>query len=264
MIGDPAARPILELQQLQKRFGGIVAVRDVSFSLNPGEIVGLIGPNGAGKTTLVNLITGFAPPSGGKVFFDGIDVTRQRPFQAARRGAARTFQIVQPFPEMSVLENVAAGALFAGRAGSRKEADTCARRELEFVGLAAAAHRSAAALTLPSRKRLELAKSLAMRPKLLLLDEVNAGLHTAEIEQAVVLMRQIAARGITIVIIEHVLKVVFDLCSRVLVLHHGELIADDEPGRVASDARVIEAYLGPKYAARLQAHGLHGERLAQA
>jgi branched-chain amino acid transport system ATP-binding protein len=262
MPADHGARPILELRQIQKRFGGIFAVRDVSFSLGRGEIVGLIGPNGAGKTTLVNLIAGFDTPGAGKVFFDGADVTRQRAHQAARRGVARTFQIVQPFPEMSVMENVAAGALFAGRAGSRKEADACARQELEFVGLIAQADRSAAALTLASRKRLELAKSLAMRPKLLLLDEVNAGLSTTEVEQAIVLMRKIAARGVTIVIIEHLLKVIFSLCPRVLVLHHGSLIADGEPSRVGSDARVIEAYLGPQFAARLNAHGMSEQRFA--
>lgn len=263
MAAEAAAPPILEVRRLQKSFGGIAAVRDVTFSLQPGEIVGLIGPNGAGKTTLVNLITGYASASAGQVFFAGTDVTRQRPYEAARRGTARTFQIVQPFPQMTVLENVAAGALFAGRARSRADADSNALRELEFVGLAAEAHRSAAALTLASRKRLELAKSLAMRPRLLLLDEVNAGLNSAEVEQAVLLMRRIAARGITIVIIEHLLKVVFTLCPRVLVLHHGELIADGDPNRVAGDAQVIEAYLGPKFAARLKERGLNGDRLAQ-
>lgn len=262
MVGDPKRPPILEVHRIQKRFGGVTAVRDVSFSLDRGEIVGLIGPNGAGKTTLVNLVTGFDAASSGTVRFDGVDVTRQRAYQAARRGIARTFQIVQPFPEMSVIENVAGGALFAGRAGSRQEAEERARRELEFVGLAAEMRRSAAALTLPSRKRLELAKSLAMRPKLLLLDEVNAGLNSAEVEQAVVLMRKIAARGITILIIEHLLKVVFALCPRVLVLHHGELIADGLPDRVAGHARVIEAYLGPKFAFRLKAHGLQANPLA--
>ena len=262
MAGDPGRHPLLAVQQIQKRFGGIVAVQDVSFALDRGEIVGLIGPNGAGKTTLVNLIAGFDVASSGTVRFEGVDVTRQRAYQAARRGVARTFQIVQPFPEMSVIENVAAGALFAGRAGSRKEAEERARSELEFVGLAAETQRSAAALTLPSRKRLELAKSLAMQPKLLLLDEVNAGLNSVEVGQAVVLMRKIAARGITIVIIEHLLKVVFTLCTRVLVLHHGKLIADGRPERVASDESVIEAYLGPKFAARLKAHGLDGNPVA--
>ncbi|MBN8477736.1 MAG: ABC transporter ATP-binding protein [Burkholderiales bacterium] len=255
MAADDAPT-ILDVRSLQKQFGGVTAVRDVSFALRRGEIVGLIGPNGAGKTTLVNLVTGFLRPSGGQIRFAGEDVTRQRPYQGARRGMARTFQIVQPFPEMTVIENVAAGALYAGRAASIDDAKAAAREALAFVGLEASAERPAASLTLPSRKRLELAKSLAMKPKLLLLDEVNAGLNTAEVEQAVALMRRIAAQGVTIVIIEHLLKVVFSLCPRVLVLHHGELIADAEPDRVANDPRVVEAYLGSKFAARLKSHGL--------
>ena len=189
---------LLKVERLSKAFGGIQAVRDVSFTLSEGEIVGLIGPNGAGKTTLVNLVTGVFPASSGTVVFRGSDITRQRPFQAARRGIARTFQIVQPFPAMTVLENVDAGALFAGGAADRATAENEAMAHLEFVGLGAEALRPAASLTLPSRKRLELAKSLAMKPKVLLLDEVNAGLNTSEIDQALALIRAIAARGVTI------------------------------------------------------------------
>jgi branched-chain amino acid transport system ATP-binding protein len=248
---------VLEVRGLTKRFGGVAAVNNVSFSLGgagqKGEIVGLIGPNGAGKTTLINVITGVHGASSGQVMFEGRDVTRQRPFQSARGGLARTFQIVQPFPEMTVLENVAAGALFAGGAPTRREADRVALEHLEFVGLAHEAKRPAASLTLPSRKRLELAKSLAMKPRLLMLDEVNAGLNTGEIDRALELMRAIAARGITIMIVEHLMKVVFSLCQRVLVLHHGELIAEGAPREVAGDARVVEAYLGHKFAARLAA-----------
>jgi branched-chain amino acid transport system ATP-binding protein len=241
---------LLEVNGLCKRFGGLQATNDVSFRLEEGEIVGLIGPNGAGKTTLVNLITGVLHASSGSVVFRGRDVTRQRPHEAARGGLARTFQIVQPFPNMTVLENVAAGALFAGGAGSRAQAERDAMEHLEFVGLAAQALRPATALTLPSRKRLELAKSLAMKPRLLLLDEVNAGLNTAEIDQALALMRSIAARGITILLIEHLMKVVMSLSQRILVLHHGELISQGEPQAVLNDPRVIEAYLGNKFAAR--------------
>ena len=218
--------------------------------VNEGEIVGLIGPNGAGKTTLVNLITGVFPASSGSVVYRGDDVTNQRPFQAARRGLARTFQIVQPFPAMTVLENVVAGSLFAGAAGSRAQAEADALSHLEFVGLADLARRPAASLTLPSRKRLELAKSLAMKPKVLLLDEVNAGLNTSEIDQALALIRAIAARGVTIIIIEHLMKVVLSLSQRILVLHHGELISSGDPQSVVNDPKVIEAYLGSKFAAR--------------
>jgi branched-chain amino acid transport system ATP-binding protein len=244
---------LLEVRNLSKHFGGLQATNNVSFDLEEGEIVGLIGPNGAGKTTLVNLITGVLHASGGSIAFRGRDVTHQRPHEAARSGLARTFQIVQPFPEMTVLENVKAGALFAGGAASPEQAEHDAMEHLEFVGLAAQAHRPATALTLPSRKRLELAKSLAMKPKLLLLDEVNAGLNTSEIDQALQLMRSIAARGITILLIEHLMKVVTSLSQRVLVLHHGELISQGAPQDVLNDPRVVEAYLGNKFAARQNA-----------
>ena len=241
---------LLSVENLSKSFGGVQAVRNVSFELAEGEIVGLIGPNGAGKTTLINLITGVFPATGGRIVFRGEDVTGQRPFQAARRGLARTFQIVQPFPAMTVLENVVAGALFAGAASSRAEAEKAAMAHLEFAGLAAEARRPAASLTLPSRKRLELAKSLAMKPKVLLLDEVNAGLNTSEIDHALALIRGIAARGITIIIVEHLMKVVLSLSQRILVLHHGELISAGPSQEVVNDPRVVEAYLGSKFAER--------------
>jgi branched-chain amino acid transport system ATP-binding protein len=247
------SRPLLQVQGLTKRFGGVAAVNQVSFELAPGRIVGLIGPNGAGKTTLVNLITGVHRADSGSLRFEGRDVTRQRPFEAACRGLSRTFQIVQPFPRMSVLDNVTAGALFAGGAASPAQARREAMAQLRFVGLQAQAEQPAAALTLPSRKRLELAKSLAMRPRLLLLDEVNAGLNNAEIGAAIELIRAIASQGITVLLIEHLMKVVFSLCDDLLVLHHGELIAQGVPQAVAADPRVIEAYLGTKYAQRLQA-----------
>ena len=243
---------ILEVRDLSKNFGGLHAVKNVSFSLKEGEIVGLIGPNGAGKTTLVNLMTGVLKATSGNVIFNSQDVTAQRPFQAARSGLARTFQIVQPFPQMTVLENVTAGALFAAGASNRRQAEEQAMEHLEFVGLAPLALRPATSLTLPSRKRLELAKSLAMNPRVLLLDEVNAGLNTSEIEQALALMRAIAARGITIMLIEHLMKVVLSLSERILVLHHGELISQGDPQTVISDPRVVEAYLGSKFAARHQ------------
>lgn len=249
---------VLEVDNVSKAFGGIKAVNGVTFALEEGEIVGLIGPNGAGKTTLVNLITGVHRPTSGHIVFKGEDVTRQRPFEAARRGLARTFQIVQPFPAMTVVENVAAGALFGGTATSKRAALEEARADLAFVGLENLADTPASSLTLPGRKRLELAKSLAMKPKVLLLDEVNAGLNPAEIDTALELIRAIAARGITILIIEHLMKVVLSISTRILVLHHGELIAEGEPQAVVNDPHVIEAYLGAKFAKRFGTEALHG------
>ena len=246
---------ILVADRVSQRFGGIQAVNDVSFALKEGEIVALIGPNGAGKTTLVNMMTGVRRPTEGHVRFQGEDVTAQRPFEAARRGIARTFQIVQPFPRMSVLENVAAGALFGGALPSVADALAAAREQLEFMELAPFADRPASALTLAGRKRLELAKSMAMQPKLLLLDEVNAGLNSGEIDGALTLIRKIAARGVTILIIEHLMKVVLSLAARVLVLHHGQLIAEGDAAEIVKDKRVIEAYLGEKFARRIAAGG---------
>jgi branched-chain amino acid transport system ATP-binding protein len=241
---------ILELRGVSRFFGGLRALHDVSFGLAPGEIVGLIGPNGAGKTTLVNLVTGVYRPSAGTIAFEGRRIDGRKPYQISRLGVARTFQIVQPFPRMTVLENVAAGALFAARARSLQEARTAALEHLAFVGLAEQARVPAATLTLAHRKRLELAKSLAMKPRLLLLDEVNAGLNPAEIDQALRLIRALAERGLTILIIEHLMKVVMTLCTRIVVLHHGELIAEGPPEAIVNDPRVVEAYLGSRWAAR--------------
>ncbi|TAK81276.1 MAG: ABC transporter ATP-binding protein [Betaproteobacteria bacterium] len=246
---------LLELAGVSRAFGGLRALSSVDLAVQRGEVVGLIGPNGAGKTTLVNVVTGVHRATSGRVRFDGEDVTRLRPYQAARRGIARTFQIVQPFSAMTVLENVTAAALFGGAARSIAEARAQAREQLAFVGLEQAADRRAGALTLAMRKRLELAKGLAMRPKLLLLDEVNAGLNAVEMDAALALIRGIAARGVTIVIIEHLMKVVLSLCSRIVVLHHGELIAAGKPSEIVKDARVVQAYLGRRYAEAQPAHG---------
>ncbi len=249
---------ILVAENLSRNFGGIQAIDDLSFALNEGEIVALIGPNGAGKTTLVNLLTGVVKPSSGRIRFEGEDVTAQRPFESARRGLARTFQIVQPFPKMTVLENVAAGALFGGERPSVAEAMAVAREQLEFTELASFADRPASALTLAGRKRLELAKSMAMGPKVLMLDEVNAGLNSSEIDGALRLIRRIAERGVTILVIEHLMKVVMSLAERVLVLHHGKLIAEGSAANMVRDKNVIEAYLGEKFARRFTAEAAGG------
>jgi branched-chain amino acid transport system ATP-binding protein len=256
--GGGMSETILVAERLSRNFGGIQAIEDLSFALNEGEIVALIGPNGAGKTTLVNLLTGVVRPSSGRIRFHGEDVTAQRPFEAARRGLARTFQIVQPFPRMSVLENVAAGALFGGAQPSVAAAMDVAREQLEFMGLAQFADRPASALTLAGRKRLELAKSMAMQPKILMLDEVNAGLNASEIDGALRLIRQIAERGVTILVIEHLMKVVMSLAQRVLVLHHGQLIAEGSANEIVRNKRVIEAYLGEKFARRFAPEAVGG------
>ncbi len=245
---------ILRLDNVSRRFGGLYALRDVTLGIDSGEILGLIGPNGAGKTTLVNVVTAVTPATSGKVTFAGQDITRVKSYQAARRGLSRTFQVVQPFPEMSALDNVAAAAAFSRPGTSLHAARDAAREHLAFVGLEGMAGQSAATLTLAMRKRLELAKALAMRPRLLFLDEVNAGLNTAEVERATGLIHQIAKSGVTIVMIEHLMKVVLNVCTRIAVLHNGVLIANGAPRDVIKDNAVIEAYLGQQYARR---HG-HG------
>jgi branched-chain amino acid transport system ATP-binding protein len=241
---------LLRLEGVGRRFGGLAALEDVTLELGKGEILGLIGPNGAGKTTLVNVVTGVHAATAGRVTFEGQDITRLPPHRVVRLGLARTWQIVQPFPRMTVAENVAAGALFAGGARDVAAALAAARESLAFVRLEALADTPAASLTLARRKRLELARALAMKPRLIMLDEVNAGLNTAEIDEALALIRAIAAKGITIVIIEHLMKVVLNVSTRIAVLHHGKLIADGSPADVVRDKDVVAAYLGRRYAER--------------
>jgi branched-chain amino acid transport system ATP-binding protein len=241
---------ILEARNVTKRYHGLVAINDVSFALERGEILGLIGPNGAGKTTLINLISGTQPPTSGTITFEGAPINGVPAYHRSRLGIGRTFQIMRPFPGLTVLDNVAVGALFgsSGGAGKLAEAQEQAHRWLEFVGLEKRVNQRADALGGPDRKRLELAKALAQRPKLLLLDEVMAGLNHVEIEEVIEVIKKVRAEGISILVIEHVMKAIQSLSDRLIVIHHGEKLAEGKPGEVLTDTRVVEAYLGRRRA----------------
>jgi len=235
---------MLAVRNLTKAFRGLVAVRDVSFEVKPKEIVALIGPNGAGKTTCFNLIAGALAPTSGSVDFNGETISGLQPEDIAVRGVIRTFQIVRPMRGMTVLENAMVGAL--ARTSSIRDAGDIAYAALSRVGLHSKAETSANALTLPDRKMLELARAIAAEPKLLLLDEVMAGLRPSESDQIVSAVRELHAGGMTILLIEHVMRVVMALADRVIVLHHGEKIAEGSPAEVGANQAVIESYLGKK------------------
>jgi branched-chain amino acid transport system ATP-binding protein len=245
------ATPLLSLRGLSISFGGLRAVQAVSLDLPRGTLAALIGPNGAGKTTLFAIVSGFLQPDAGRVHFDGRDITGRAPHLNARAGMTRTFQIVQPFARQTVRENIAVGAHLhlAGRAAALAAAEQVADR----LGLGERLDQPAADLTVAGRKRLELARALATRPRLLLLDEVLAGLNPQEVAEMIPVVRAIADDGVTVLMIEHVMQAVMHLAERVWVLAQGELIAQGTPAEVTSDERVIEAYLGHGTAARLRA-----------
>ncbi|HWC01858.1 MAG TPA: ABC transporter ATP-binding protein [Methylomirabilota bacterium] len=237
---------LLSVRGVTKRFGGVVANRDVSFEVTPGELVGVIGPNGAGKSTLFEIITGFYRPDSGEVHLDGTRLTGLTPDRVCRLGVARTFQKLRPFPGLSVLENVVVGALT--RTPDVRHAREQAREILGRVGLGDKADAHARALSTGQRKRLELARALATRPRLLLLDEVTGGVDQGSIPGLVRLIRELHQGGLTVLVIEHNMRVITAVAQRILALYLGEVIADGPPEIVARDRRVVEAYLGQTYA----------------
>jgi branched-chain amino acid transport system ATP-binding protein len=244
--GEPRAAPLLAARGLTKRFGGVTANRDVSFTVTAGELVGLIGPNGAGKSTLFDLLTGFLPPDAGAVLLDGEPVTGLTPDRISRRGVGRTFQKLRPFAQMTVLENVMVGAF--QRTADPRHARERARTALDGVGLGGTEAARAGALSTGQRKRLELARALATQPRLLLLDEVTGGVDQGSIPGLVDLVGRLHGAGMTLLLIEHNMRVIMGISQRIIALHLGEVIADGPPEAVTSDARVIEAYLGQAYA----------------
>jgi len=239
---------ILELSKVTKRFGGLVAVHDLDMMVNEGEVLGLIGPNGAGKTTLFNIVSGYYRPEGGHIIFQSHDITGFKPYKVCQRGIARTFQTTKPFLDSSVLENAVIGGFM--RAHSTNEAQKIALKALNMLELHERAESLASELTVPDRKRLEMARALATGAKLLLLDEPMAGLTPSEKAHVADLLRKVNGEGITLVLVEHDMKVVMTLCSRIVLMDRGEKLTEGSPQQVSSDPRAITAYLGEEYVAR--------------
>ncbi|MEM3788900.1 MAG: ABC transporter ATP-binding protein [Candidatus Bathyarchaeia archaeon] len=239
---------LLEVKDLCKRFGGLKAVNNLSFGIEEGEIVGLIGPNGAGKTTTLNMIAGFYNPTSGTIKFEGKDITKYSAHKVCGLGIARTFQIVRVFPEVNVFEHIMIGAI--AREGIRANKESLKQHVsevLKLVGLTEKKDTLAKNLTAVDKKRLELASALATKPKLLLLDELAAGLNPTEIDETLTLLKEINKMGITLLVVEHVMKFVMGLCERIIVIHYGEKIAEGPPSVVSTDRKVIESYLGEEY-----------------
>ena len=233
---------LLEVKSITKKFGGLTAVRDLDLEVEPGEILGLIGPNGAGKTTAFNVISGYYKPTEGKVIFGGQDITGLRPDQVCKLGLARTFQVVKPFPMISVLDNVIVGAY--NRAGNDKQARKKTMEIMDLLGMTGWADRLAGSLPVGGRKRLEIAKALATEPKIILLDETMAGLRPIETDEMIEVVKRIRDQGVSLLLVEHVMKVIMSLADRIAVVHHGIKIAEGAPQEIVQNRAVIDAYLG--------------------
>lgn len=246
--------PLLQARGLTKRFGGLVAVDGLDLDLHPGRLLGVIGPNGSGKSTAINMLTGHVRPTAGTVTVDGVDLTAAKPWRIAHAGVARTFQIVKPFRGMTVLDNVTVAALFGPRGTAGRATVAAARRAgleaLDRVGLAPRADSAPGELSVADARRLELAKALALRPRVLLLDEVLAGLRPGEIEPALELIGALRRNGLALLMVEHVIQAISAVADEVLVLHQGRVLTQGDPATVLADERVIEAYLGARFARR--------------
>jgi len=242
MIKEVTEVALLEAKGITKQFGGLVAVNNLSLSVDKGQILGLIGPNGAGKTTAFNMLSGFYQPDGGEILFEGSKINGLRPDQICKLGLARTFQVVKPFAHLSVRDNVVVGAY--NRTSSRREAMEKADEIIEFLGMQDVSKVMAGSLSVAYRKRLEIAKVLATDPKIILLDEAMAGLRPTETDMMIELVRQISQQNIALLLVEHVMRVIMSLADRIVVIHHGEKIAEGEPRDIVQNQAVIDAYLG--------------------